>query len=95
MRIERVVIKNLNSLAGCFEIDLCDRAYSGGLFAIVGPSGSGKTTVMDAVCLALYGKTPRIGTISDTQDELNEQERGCLRRRGGVYVAREALQEPV
>jgi exonuclease SbcC len=78
MRIERVVIENLNSLAGRFEIDLCDRAYSGGLFAIVGPSGAGKTTVMDAICLALYGRTPRIGTISDTQDELmNKYENAC------------------
>ena len=78
MRIERVVIENLNSLAGRFEIDLCDRAYSGGLFAIVGPSGAGKTTVMDAMCLALYGRTPRIGTISDTQDELmNKNEAVC------------------
>jgi exonuclease SbcC len=78
MRIERVVIENLNSLAGRFEIDLCDRAYAGGLFAIVGPSGAGKTTVMDAMCLALYGRTPRIGTISDTQDELmNKNEAAC------------------
>jgi exonuclease SbcC len=78
MRIERVVIENLNSLAGRFEIDLNDRAYSGGLFAIVGPSGSGKTTVMDAMCLALYGRTPRIGTVSDTQDELmNKYEDTC------------------
>ncbi len=70
MRIERVNIENLNSLLGRFDIDLTDRAYSGGLFAIVGPSGAGKTTVLDAICLALYGKTPRIETISETQDEL-------------------------
>lgn len=70
MRIERVVIENINSLAGRFEVDFTDRGYSGGLFAIVGPSGAGKTTVLDAVCLALYGKTPRIDTVSMTQDEL-------------------------
>ena len=94
MRIERVIIENLNSLAGRFEIDLCDRAYSGGLFAIVGPSGAGKTTVMDAMCLALYGRTPRIGTISDTQDELmNKNEDGCAAEvvftsRGKRYMSR-------
>ena len=70
MRIEKVVIENLNSLLGRFEIDLTDRAYAGGLFAIVGPSGAGKTTVLDAICLALYGKTPRIDSISDSHDEL-------------------------
>lgn len=70
MRIEKVIIQNINSLAGRFEVDFTDRGYSSGLFAIVGPSGAGKTTVLDAICLALYGQTPRIGQISVTQDEL-------------------------
>ena len=70
MRIEKVIIQNINSLAGRFEVDFTDRGYSSGLFAIVGPSGAGKTTVLDAICLALYGQTPRIGRISDSQDEL-------------------------
>ena len=70
MRIEKVVIENINSLAGRFEVDFTDRGYSGGLFAIVGPSGAGKTTVLDAICLALYGKTPRIDRINESQDAL-------------------------
>ena len=70
MRIEKVLIHNINSLSSRFDIDFRDPGYGEGLFAIVGPSGAGKTTVLDAICLALYGKTPRIGTISETQDEL-------------------------
>ena len=70
MRIEKVSIRNINSLEGRFDIDFTDPGYSEGLFAITGPSGAGKTTVLDAICLALYGKTPRIDTISETQDEI-------------------------
>ena len=70
MRIEKVVIENINSLSGRFEIDFANPGYADGLFAIVGPSGSGKTTVLDAISLALYGKTPRIGRISESQDEI-------------------------
>ncbi len=87
MRIEKIVIENINSLKGRFEIDFTDGKYSEGLFAIVGPSGAGKTTVLDAVCLALYGKTPRIDTISETQDEImNKNCVGCLAE--AVFVSR-------
>ncbi|MDD5018724.1 MAG: AAA family ATPase, partial [Eubacteriales bacterium] len=75
MRIEKVVIYNINSLSGRFEIDFTDAGYGEGLFAIVGPSGAGKTTVLDAISLALSGKTPRIAMVSETQDEL--MSKGC------------------
>ena len=29
------------------------------IFSIVGPTGSGKSTILDAICLALYNRTPR------------------------------------
>jgi exonuclease SbcC len=60
MRILAVRGKNLASLAGHFEVAFdkppLDQA---GLIAITGPTGSGKTTLLDAMCLALFDRTPR------------------------------------
>ena len=51
---------NLTSLAGEFEVDLCGGALRGaGVFSITGPVGSGKSTLLDALCLALFDRTPR------------------------------------
>lgn len=77
MRIEKIRLKNLNSLYGEWEIDLTDGAYvSDGLFAITGPTGSGKTTILDAVCLALYGRTPRLGKITTSDSEIMSRRAG-------------------
>lgn len=53
-------MKNLASYAGEKVINFeCEPLKSADLFSIVGPTGSGKSTILDALCLALYGKTPR------------------------------------
>ena len=77
MRIEKVVIENINSLFGKFEIDFTNSAFDEGLFAIVGPSGAGKSTVLDAMCLALYGRTPRITVSAEHDDAMNRNCDGC------------------
>lgn len=60
MRILSIRIKNLASLEGVTEIDFTKEPLaSAGIFAITGPMGAGKSTILDALCLALYGKTPR------------------------------------
>ncbi|RXK87038.1 AAA family ATPase [Filimonas effusa] len=60
MRILGIRIKNLASLDGFTEINFTrEPLSSAGIFAITGPTGAGKSTILDALCLALYGKTPR------------------------------------
>lgn len=60
MKILGIRIKNLASLEGLNEIDFTQEPLSSaGIFAITGPTGAGKSTILDALCLALYGKTPR------------------------------------
>ncbi|MEO8843075.1 MAG: AAA family ATPase [Kofleriaceae bacterium] len=52
---------NLASLAGEFEIDLANGPLGmAGVFAIVGPTGAGKSTLLDAMCVALFDRTPRL-----------------------------------
>lgn len=71
MRILKLRFSNLNSLAGEWTIDFSGREYeTSGIFAIVGPTGAGKTTILDALCLALYGQTPRLGKITKSANEL-------------------------
>ncbi len=60
MKILAVRIKNLASLEGITEIDFtAEPLCSAGIFAITGATGAGKSTILDAICLALYSKTPR------------------------------------
>ncbi|MBR2722978.1 MAG: hypothetical protein IKB77_01500 [Lentisphaeria bacterium] len=70
MKIKKLIIENINSLYGHFEINFEDKSFSNGIFAIVGPTGSGKSTILDAISLALYGETPRIKGGKETMLEI-------------------------
>lgn len=80
MKIHSLHIRNLNSLVGDWSIDFSDPMYEEtGFFAITGPTGAGKSTILDAICLALYGKTPRLGKISQTSNAIMSTNTGeCL-----------------
>lgn len=71
MKILTLRLKNLNSLKGEWKIDFSQSPFAeNGLFAITGPTGAGKTTLLDAICLALYHQTPRLGAISTSANEI-------------------------
>lgn len=77
MRILRLRFRNLNSLAGDWDIDFTHPAYvSSGIFAITGPTGAGKTTILDGICLSLYGQTPRLTKITQSENEIMSRQTG-------------------
>ncbi|MEA5113358.1 MAG: AAA family ATPase [Geobacteraceae bacterium] len=77
MRILRLRFRNLNSLAGVWDIDFTHPAFvSSGIFAITGPTGAGKTTILDGICLSLYGQTPRLARINQSGNEIMSRQMG-------------------
>ncbi|ENV17136.1 AAA family ATPase [Acinetobacter guillouiae] len=61
MKILSIRLKNLASLSGEHFIDFeSEPLASAGLVAIVGKTGAGKSTILDAMCLALFNKIPRL-----------------------------------
>ena len=61
MKLLKLRIMNLNSFRSEIELDFESKPLNGtSLIAITGPTGAGKTTLLDALCVALYNKTPRL-----------------------------------
>jgi len=71
MRIESLKFKNINSLKGEWKIDFLSKEFvESGIFAIVGETGAGKSSILDAITLGLYGKTPRQRDITSSKNNL-------------------------
>ena len=71
MKILSLYLKNINSLKGEWKIDFREGEFKqNSIFAITGATGAGKTTLLDAICLALYHQTPRINSISASDNPL-------------------------
>jgi len=77
VKILELRFKNLNSLYGEWVIDFSNPDFvSNGIFALTGPTGAGKSTILDAICLALYGATPRLGKITKGGNEIMSRQTG-------------------
>ncbi len=75
MKICSVCFENLNALAGRWQINFEDPAFEDGLFLITGDTGAGKTTILDAISLALYGRTVR-EDIAQSRNEVMTRGQG-------------------
>jgi DNA repair protein SbcC/Rad50 len=78
MKILHLKFKNINSLAGENEIDFTKPVFTNdGLFAITGKTGAGKSSILDAISLALYGRTPRVEITSSENAVMTKGEKDC------------------
>jgi len=79
MKILQLRFKNINSLAGNQELDFTKPEFTEtGIFAITGKTGSGKSSILDAISLALYGKTPRVDVTGSSNDVMTHGEKDCF-----------------
>ena len=78
MKILNLKFKNINSLSGENEINFTDSVFSSdGLFAITGKTGAGKSSILDAISLAIYGKTPRVDITGSENAIMTRGEKDC------------------
>lgn len=68
MKFKKLEINNINSIADAvidFERLMPEDQH---IFMIWGPSGAGKSTILDAICMALFCKTPRLQSVAEKKE---------------------------
>lgn len=96
MKILAIRIKNLASLEGNSEIDFTQEPLcSAGIFAITGPTGAGKSTILDALCLALYAKTPRYLQAKESGIEIHDVQGSTISQSDARGILRDGAAEGV
>lgn len=78
MKILTLTFENINSLAGQWKIDFTNPDFDNAIFSITGETGSGKTSILDAICYAIYGQTPRQNSIASENEIMTKGKSSCF-----------------
>ncbi len=75
MKIIKLIFENINSYEGEVTIDFTDPGFQKGnnQFVVCGPMGSGKSTILDAITLALFGRTERLGRLTTSSGNVSNE----------------------
>ena len=65
MKLLKLTISNIASVTAASIDFTAEPLASASVYLITGNTGSGKTTILDSICLALYGTTPRLQRLAE------------------------------